>query len=65
MTTTADSTMRAILHDRYGTSEVLRVGRTERPTPGDHEVLVRVRAAGLDRGTEHLLTGTPCDSRWA
>jgi NADPH:quinone reductase-like Zn-dependent oxidoreductase len=23
----------------------------------DHEVLVRVRAAGLDRGTEHLMTG--------
>jgi NADPH:quinone reductase-like Zn-dependent oxidoreductase len=25
----------------------------------DHEVLVRVRAAGLDRGTEHLMTGKP------
>lgn len=65
MTTTADSTMCAILHDRYGTSEVLRVGRTERPTPGDHQVLLEVRAAGLDRGTEHLLTGKPYAVRLA
>ena len=54
MTTTPDHTMRAVLQHRYGTSEVLRVGRTTRPRPGAHEVLVEVRAAGLDRGTEHL-----------
>ena len=63
--TTPDTTMRAILHDRYGTSAVLRVGRTRRPRPGEDEVLVEVRAAGLDRGTEHLLTGKPYAMRLA
>jgi NADPH:quinone reductase-like Zn-dependent oxidoreductase len=35
------------------------VDRVPRPVIGDHEVLVQVRAAGLDRGTEHLMTGKP------
>jgi NADPH:quinone reductase-like Zn-dependent oxidoreductase len=35
------------------------VGDAARPTPGEGEVLVRVHAAGLDRGTWHLLTGRP------
>jgi NADPH:quinone reductase-like Zn-dependent oxidoreductase len=54
-------TMRAIVQDRYGTdpAEVLRLGTIARPAPGDAEVLVRVRAAGVDRGTWHLMTGLP------
>ncbi|MEV0809738.1 NAD(P)-dependent alcohol dehydrogenase [Micromonospora sp. NPDC050200] len=51
--------MRAVIQDRYGSSEVLRLARVARPVIADHEVLVRVRAAGLDRGTEHLMTGKP------
>lgn len=58
MTATA-TTMRAVVQDRYGSSEVLRLAQVPRPGIGDHEVLVRVRAAGLDRGTEHLMTGKP------
>jgi NADPH:quinone reductase-like Zn-dependent oxidoreductase len=53
------TTMRAVIQDRYGTSEVLRLAQVARPVIADHEVLVRVRAAGLDRGTEHLMTGKP------
>ncbi len=52
-------TMRAVVQDRYGSSEVLRVGTVPRPGVAEHEVLVRMRAAGLDRGTEHLMTGKP------
>jgi NADPH:quinone reductase-like Zn-dependent oxidoreductase len=52
-------TMKAVTQDRYGTSEVLRVGNVPIPEPGDNEVLIRVHAAGLDRGTEHLMTGKP------
>ena len=52
-------TMKAVIQDRYGTSEVLRVGDVPIPEPGDHEVLIKVHAAGLDRGTEHLMTGKP------
>jgi NADPH:quinone reductase-like Zn-dependent oxidoreductase len=53
------ATMTAVVQDRYGGSEVLRLGRAPVPVIAEHEVLVRVRAAGLDRGTEHLMTGKP------
>jgi NADPH:quinone reductase-like Zn-dependent oxidoreductase len=56
---TAQRTMQAIMYDRYGPAEVLRLDRTERPIPGDGEVLLQVHAAGLDRGAWHLMTGTP------
>jgi NADPH:quinone reductase-like Zn-dependent oxidoreductase len=51
--------MRAVVQDRYGTVDMLRHARIPRPEPGDDEVLVRVHAAGLDRGTWHLMTGKP------
>ena len=66
MTTTfTDQTMRAVVQHRYGTAEVLRLGRIPRPVVDDHDVLVEVRAAGLDRGTEHLITGKPYAMRLA
>ncbi|NIL93942.1 MAG: zinc-binding dehydrogenase [Woeseiaceae bacterium] len=37
--------MKAITYERYGPPEVLRISDVQRPEPGDHEVLVRVRAA--------------------
>jgi NADPH:quinone reductase-like Zn-dependent oxidoreductase len=58
-TTAPTTTMRAVTQDRYGSSEVLRVTRVARPSIAAHEVLVQVHAAGLDRGTEHLMTGKP------
>ena len=51
--------MRAIVQDSYGSADVLRSAQIERPEIADNEVLVRVHAAGLDRGTWHLMTGTP------
>lgn len=42
--------MRAVVHDRYGPPEVLRVDDVERPAPEEDEVLVRVRAATVTRG---------------
>jgi NADPH:quinone reductase-like Zn-dependent oxidoreductase len=51
--------MSAIVQDRYGAADVLRLQRIARPEPAEHEVLVRVHAAGLDRGTWHLMTGKP------
>ena len=53
------STMKAVVQDRYGSSEVLHVGDVAVPDPGDREVLIKVYAAGVDRGTEHLMTGKP------
>ena len=53
--------MQAIVQRRYGTApeDVLRLERIARPAAKDDEVLVRVRAAGVDRGTWHLMTGAP------
>ncbi|MBQ0827110.1 NAD(P)-dependent alcohol dehydrogenase [Streptomyces tagetis] len=42
--------MRAALFDRYGPPEVLYEGRLPRPEPGPGEVLVRVRAVGVNGG---------------
>jgi NADPH:quinone reductase-like Zn-dependent oxidoreductase len=42
--------MRAVIHDRYGPPEMLRVAELERPVPKDDEVLVRVHASTVTRG---------------
>jgi NADPH:quinone reductase-like Zn-dependent oxidoreductase len=52
-------TMRAVVQDAYGDADALRLEETARPEAAAHEVLVRVHAAGLDRGTWHLMTGKP------
>lgn len=52
-------TMQAVVQDTYGTADVLRQEQVDVPEIGPDEVLVRVHAAGLDRGTWHLLTGRP------
>src|SRR5918995_3983730 len=41
--------MRAVVHDRYGPPEVLRVEEVERPVPKEDEVLVRVHATTVNR----------------
>jgi len=51
--------MKAILQDVYGSPEVLRLGDTDEPEVESSEVLVQVRAAGVDRGTAHLMRGEP------
>jgi len=53
------NTMRAVVQDTYGTADVLRLAEVDRPEIAANEVLISVLAAGLDRGTEHLLTGKP------
>jgi NADPH:quinone reductase-like Zn-dependent oxidoreductase len=55
----ADGTMNAVVQDAYGSVDVLRPGRTARPRIAENEVLVRVHAAGMDRGTWHMMTGRP------
>jgi len=55
----ATTTMRAIVQDRYGSVDVLRLAQVTRPQIAEDEVLVEVRAAGLDRGTWHMMTGQP------
>jgi NADPH:quinone reductase-like Zn-dependent oxidoreductase len=42
--------MRAVVHDRYGPPEVLRLEEVDRPVPKEDEVLVRVHASTVTRG---------------
>jgi hypothetical protein len=60
-------TMKAIVQDAYGTEpeEVLRLAEVARPAIADDEILVRVRAASVDRGTWHLMTGLAYPMRLA
>jgi NADPH:quinone reductase-like Zn-dependent oxidoreductase len=55
------ATMRAITQSRYGTvpEDVMRLDQVTRPDIGDDEVLIQVRAAGVDRGTWHVMAGQP------
>ena len=46
----AENTMQAVVQDAYGPPDVFRLAQISTPEIADNEVLVRVRAAGLDRG---------------
>jgi NADPH:quinone reductase-like Zn-dependent oxidoreductase len=54
-----NTTMRAIIQEAYGSAEVLHLAQIPRPQIAQDEVLVQVRAAGLDRGTWHMMAGQP------
>jgi NADPH:quinone reductase-like Zn-dependent oxidoreductase len=65
-TATTTATMRAVVQEAYGDAEILHPAERPFPrAPRGNEVLVRVHAAGLDRGTWHLMTGTPYAVRLA
>lgn len=49
--------MKAIVQDTYGSTDALELRDIDTPVIADDEVLVRVHAAGVDRGVWHLMTG--------
>ena len=51
--------MKAIMQDVYGSAGVLELRDIARPEPGDGQVLIRVKAAGVDQGVWHLMAGLP------
>jgi NADPH:quinone reductase-like Zn-dependent oxidoreductase len=51
--------MSAIVQDRYGDADILQLREINKPEIGANDVLVRVAAAGMDRGVWHLMTGRP------
>jgi NADPH:quinone reductase-like Zn-dependent oxidoreductase len=53
--------MKAVRYDEFGGIEVLRVDEIDRPVPGDKQVLVRVKAAGINPGEAAIRTGAMAD----
>lgn len=51
--------MKAIVQNRYGSTDVLDLRDIDEPVVGDDDVLVRVHAAGVDPGVWHAMTGLP------
>jgi NADPH:quinone reductase-like Zn-dependent oxidoreductase len=54
-----EDVIKAIVQDRYGSPDVLRLKDIDKPVPEDNEVLVRVRAAAVNIGNWHVLRGIP------
>jgi NADPH:quinone reductase-like Zn-dependent oxidoreductase len=57
--------VKAITRDGYGTADVLHLRDIDKPRVGDGEVLVEVRAAGVDPGVWIFMTGLPLAVRLA
>jgi NADPH:quinone reductase-like Zn-dependent oxidoreductase len=55
--------MRAVVHDRYGPPEVLRIAEVPRPEPKPNEVLVRVQATTVTRSDCGFRAADPFFSR--
>jgi NADPH:quinone reductase-like Zn-dependent oxidoreductase len=57
--------VKAIVQDTYGSADVLELRDVDTPVIGDDEVLVQVRAAGVDQGVWHVMAGLPYPIRLA
>jgi NADPH:quinone reductase-like Zn-dependent oxidoreductase len=57
--------MRAVTQEKYGSADVLTVAAVDRPTPKADEVLIRVKAAGVNMADWHQMTGEPTVARLA
>ena len=55
--------MKAVFHNRFGSLDVLEMRDVDPPTPGPGEVVVRVRAAGVNPGDRHAVRGVPYAAR--
>ena len=51
--------MKAIVYHNYGSPDVLKCEEIEKPTAGDNEVLIKVRAASVNPLDWHFMRGTP------
>jgi NADPH:quinone reductase-like Zn-dependent oxidoreductase len=52
-------TMQAAVARCYGSADVVRIERVERPVPADHGLLVRVHASSINPLDWHLMRGEP------
>src|SRR5450759_820344 len=55
--------MKAMVQDTYGSAEVLALREIDKPEIADDQVLVRVRAAGVNPADWAVMTGLPYIAR--
>jgi len=51
--------MKAVVYEKFGSTDVLNVREIEKPTPRDNEVLIKVHAASINSWDWDLLRGKP------
>src|SRR5437016_3690286 len=51
--------MKAIVYHNYGSPDILKCEEIEKPTAGDNEVLIKVRAASVNPADWHFMRGSP------
>jgi NADPH:quinone reductase-like Zn-dependent oxidoreductase len=57
--------MKAIVREEYGATDVLELRDVDKPQIATDEILIRITAAGVDRGVWHIMTGLPYPIRLA
>src|SRR6266513_5910574 len=62
-TAARETTMKAIVQDKYGSSEVLELWDIDKPKIGADKVLVQVRAAAVNPGDWAIMSGLPYIAR--
>lgn len=55
--------MKAIVQDKYGSPEVLEFRDNDKPEVGENDVLVRVRASGINPADWAIMGGLPYTAR--
>src|SRR5215813_910980 len=55
--------MRAVVYDRYGPPDVLRIEDLPKPSPAARQVLIKVAATSINLSDWESLTGSPLYSR--
>jgi len=56
--------MKAIVYQKYGSPDVLRMEDIQKPIPGDNEVLVKIHAVSINSWDWDALTGKPFEYRF-